>query len=175
MRIQSFFIIVIWGLISFSCCGSKQVTSTDTNTDTNTNIDTPIQEPDIQIAEPNTDQIDNWSNQPDANSSMIKVSNAAVMFSSLPNGLRRMGFDVVENTGNSITTNTRNNIRITAWVDGSDVIFTSEVQQFTDNGYGVQEPSELVTCVRGDSSSLSECWRTIQLIANRIGGTKQYQ
>ncbi|WP_420570642.1 hypothetical protein [Kordia sp.] len=170
MRTQSFLIIVILGFISFSCCGSRQAASTDTSTQRPI---TPIIETDDD--ETDNDGMDGWSSQPDSNSSRIKVSNAAIMFNSLPNGLSRMGYGIAENTGNSITTTVRGDIQITAWIDGQDVILASQVQQYTDNGFGLREPSELVSCVKGDATSIPDCWRTILIIANRIGGTKQYQ
>ncbi|WP_394420309.1 hypothetical protein [Tenacibaculum mesophilum] len=62
-----------------------------------------------------------------------------------------------------------------AWVEGQDIILTSEVQQYKETEFGLPEPSGFVKCVRGNSTSLPDCWRTILVIANHLGGDKQYQ
>lgn len=176
-----YFLIVLLGLISFSCLCKKQTTDTNTSTETtetNTEADTST-ETDTSAIEIGSSQIDDWSDQPTSSSSKIKVLNAALTFGSLPNGLQQMGYSITENTGTSLTTNARrainDDVRLIAWVDGNDIILTSETQEFTQSEFGEPEPNGFTTCAKGSTSSMPDCWRLILVVANRLGGEKQYQ
>lgn len=159
---------IILGLISFSCSCYKNVAK-----------DTSSQTSDVSTIETNPDQTSIWTNQPNSNSTKIKVLNAAITFGSLPNGLKKMDYTIVENTGTYLVTNAiralSDDVRVKAWVEGQDIILISEVQEYKETEFGLPEPSGFVKCVRGNSTSLPDCWRTILVIANHLGGDKQYQ
>ncbi|MEM7297356.1 MAG: hypothetical protein AAF391_03720 [Bacteroidota bacterium] len=117
-----------------------------------------------------------WSNQPNSQSSKIKVLNAANTFSSLPNGLTQMGYGIVQNTGTYLETNLgQDNIRLKVFVIGVDLVLTSEVQRYTQSEFAIAESSNSQICERGPTTDGSACWRTIQSIANRLGTSQQYQ
>ncbi|WP_440068186.1 hypothetical protein [Tenacibaculum discolor] len=164
-----YIITIIFGLISFSCSSYKKTVAKDTSSQTS----------DVSTIKTETDQTSIWTNQPSPNSTKIKVLNAAIAFGSLPNGLSEMDYMVVENTGTYLVTNAirvlSDDVRVKAWVEGQDIILTSEVQQYKETEFGLPEPSGFVKCVRGNSTSLPDCWRTILVIANHLGGDKQYQ
>ncbi|MDO6674260.1 hypothetical protein Q4517_01695 [Tenacibaculum sp. 1_MG-2023] len=163
-----YIITIILGLISFSCSCYKNVAK-----------DTSSQRTDVSTIETNPDQTSIWTNQPNSNSTKIKVLNAAFTFGSLPNGLKKMGYTIIENNGTYLVTNTTralsDDVRVRAWVEGQDIILTSEVQQYKETEFGLPQPSGFVKCVRGASTSLPDCWRTILVIANNLGGDKRYQ
>eukprot|EP01090_Pellita_catalonica_P018289 TRINITY_DN5850_c0_g1_i1.p1 TRINITY_DN5850_c0_g1~~TRINITY_DN5850_c0_g1_i1.p1 ORF type:complete len:169 (-),score=20.13 TRINITY_DN5850_c0_g1_i1:98-604(-) len=160
---------IILGLISFSCTSYKKTVAKDTSS----------QRTNVSTIETNPDQTSIWTNQPNSNSTKIKVLNAAIAFGSLPNGLSEMDYMIVENRGTYLVTNAiralSDYVRVKAWVEGQDIILTSEVQQYKETEFGLPEPSGFVKCVRGNSTSLPDCWRTILVIANHLGGDKQYQ
>ncbi|MHC9089432.1 hypothetical protein ACXIHB_12040 [Tenacibaculum sp. IMCC1] len=168
MRTLYIFTIIL-GLISFSCSSYKKTVAKDTSSQTS----------DVSTIKTETNQTLIWTNQPNSNSTKIKVLNAAIAFGSLPNGLKKMDYTVVENTGTYLVTNAiralSDDVRVKAWVEGQDIILISEVQQYKETEFGLPEPSGFVKCVRGNSTSLPDCWRTILVIANHLGGDKQYQ
>lgn len=168
MRTLYIFTIIL-GLISFSCSSYKKTVAKDTSSQTS----------DVSTIKTETNQTLIWTNQPNSNSTKIKVLNAAITFGSLPNGLKKMDYKIVENTGTYLVTNAiralSDDVRVKAWVEGQDIILTSEVQQYKQTEFGLPEPSGFVKCVRGNSTSLPDCWRTILVIANNLGGDKQYQ
>jgi hypothetical protein len=168
MRTQYFFIAIL-GLIIFSCSSSKK--------STNTSISTQISN--IQIVETDSEQINNWLDQPNSSSSKIKVLNAAIAFGSLPNGLNQMGYTITENTGSFLSTNAiraiSEDVKVKAWIEGSDIVLTSEIQQYTETEFGLPQASGLTLCAKGNSTSFPDCWRTILIIANHLGNDKKYQ
>lgn len=121
----------------------------------------------------------NWSDHPNSNSSKIKVLNVAIAFESLSNGLLKMDYAITENTGRSLTTNSiraiSDDVRVKAWIEGSDIVLTSEVQEYTETEFGLPQPSGFTICNRGSSSSFPDCWRTILVIANDLGDKQQFQ
>jgi len=169
MRLLYFFLIICCKLISFSCSSSKQTSNREAS----------IQENNTQDIVSTTIDNNNWSNQPSSNSSKIKILNAATAFGSLSNGLSQMGYSVTENDGTSITTNTiraiSDDVRVKAWIEGSDIVITSEVQEYTETEFGLPQPSGFTICNRGSSSSFPDCWRTILVIANHLGDDKRFQ
>ncbi|REH55981.1 hypothetical protein C7448_1018 [Tenacibaculum gallaicum] len=168
MRTLYIFTIIL-GLISISCTSYKKTVAKDTSSQTS----------DVSTIKTETDQTLIWTNQPNSNSTKIKVLNAAFAFGSLPNGLNQMGYTIIENNGTYLVTNTTralsDDVRVKAWVEGQDIILTSEVQQYKETEFGLPQPSGFVKCVRGNNTSLPDCWRTILVIANHLGGDKQYQ
>lgn len=149
--------------MNFSCSSSKQSSSSSTSAATNqTHLKT-------------------WLNQPSSSSSKIKILNSSSAFSSLPNGLSEMGYTIVENTGTFLKTNAikgfSDHVRVLAWIQDSDIILTSEVQQYEDSEWGNPEPTGYKSCVKGETTdqSIPDCWRTILIIANHLEGEKQYK
>jgi hypothetical protein len=171
MRAVYFFIITCV-LISLSCSSSKQTSNTENSIQVN---NTQAVDSSSSCAIVNN----NWSKQSNSNSSKIKILNAAIAFGSLSNGLSQMGYSVTENTGTSLTTNTiraiSDDVRVKAWIEGSDIVLTSEVQEYTETEFGLPQPSGFTICNKGSSSSFPDCWRTILVIANHLGGEKRFQ
>jgi len=174
-----YFFIVLLGLISFSCSCKKQATDTNTSTQTVETTTETSNTTNTSTFETGSSQLDDWSNQPNSSSSMIKVLNAANAFGSLPNGLRQMGYSITENTGTSLTTNvTRaisDDVSVKAWVNGNDIILSSQVQEYEETEFGLPQPSGLTSCSRGNSSAMPDCWRLILVVANQLGDEKQYR
>lgn len=157
------------GLINFSCSSTPKTIIKEVTTQTST----------TKITEVNSDTIDLWLSKPNSSSSKIKVLNAAISFGSLPNGLNQMGYTITENTGSFLSTNAiraiSEDVKVKAWIEGSDIVLTSEIQQYTETEFGLPQPSGFVSCTRGNFSSLPDCWRVILVIANQLGTEKQYQ
>ena len=70
---------IILGLISFSCTSYKKTVAKDTSSQTS----------DVSTIETNPDQTSIWTNQPNSNSTKIKVLNAATAFGSYLMGLKK--------------------------------------------------------------------------------------
>jgi len=168
---KTIYIIIIVGLINFSCSTSRN----------NANRIEPSSSPAQGFIDTDINQPDTWLDEPNSSSSMIKVLNAATAFNSLPNGLTQMGFTIVENNGLSLTTNLvhqiSDEVKVIAWVEGTDIILTSEVQQYTESEFGIQQPIGLKSCNKGNTDYLTfpDCWCLTLMIANSLEGEKKYQ
>ncbi|MEO9482635.1 MAG: hypothetical protein ABJG47_04290 [Ekhidna sp.] len=108
-------------ILSFSCKSGMAIRGSQTSANAT--------QPDVSQESTSTDV---WSEQPNSSSSKIKVLDAANAFSSLPNGLTQMGYEIVQNTDSYLETNFgQDDIKVKIFVVGSDIVLTSEEQQYT--------------------------------------------
>ena len=161
------FIILFTLILNISCTNTRSIVSSTSSS--------------YSSASTGSHYSNTWSDEPNAYSSKIKLVNGAYLFSNMIIGLKEKNYTIAEQSGTSITTDPRTalntTIRIKIWIDGNDLILTSDVQEFTETEFGLPDPVGFSKCVRGDTDDLTypDCWREIISIANYYDIKKQYK